>query len=405
MERRAGRVVRRWLGGLCLGFVACGFLAGCKNFRPKPSEPYVYVTAKQAYLRDRVAAVSNRTGEVQNGDRLKVLDHARHFVKVQNEKGAIGWLEEKAVATPEVASEFAQLKDQHKDDAAVASAVVRDQVYLHLKPGRDTEHFYLMAEGEKLSLLRRTSLMKAASAPSPAQHAHKAIPQAAGSNARVTPPVAPANAKASADEPPAPPAYEDWWLARDAQGHAGWVLARMIDVDAPDALTRYAEGQHIVGAYVLTRVYDGEAPGDDKNVPVYVTVLSPYKAGLPYDFDQVRVFTWSTAKHRYETGFREKNVEGFLPIEITKMKDQYGKSAIAQQDLPAFRYKVLSADSPPVTFDPATGTYSPGKTVTKTYRLEGNIVHRMGAPGSTAGEQLAHPVLEAKKDKKGKKKR
>ena len=90
----------------------------------------------------------------------------------------------------------------------------------------------------------------------------------------------------------------------------------MIDVDAPEALTKYAEGQRIVGAYILTTVNDPDAGSDDKNIPVdknipiYVTVLSPYKSGLPYDFDQVRVFTWSLKKHRYETGFRDKNIEG-----------------------------------------------------------------------------------------------
>ena len=94
----------------------------------------------------------------------------------------------------------------------------------------------------------------------------------------------------------------------------------MLDVDAPDTLTRYSEGQRFVGAYVLTTVHDEDAPTDLKDIPIYVTVLSPYKSGLPYDFDQVRVFTWSLQHHRYETGFREKNIEGFLPV--NRLEDQ-----------------------------------------------------------------------------------
>ena len=91
---------------------------------------------------------------------------------------------------------------------------------------------------------------------------------------------------------------EDWWLVRDSKGDTGWLLSRMMDVDAPDALTRYSEGQRMIGAYVLTTVNDPEAEQENKDIPVYVTVLGPYKAGLPYDFDQVRVFTWNVKKHR-----------------------------------------------------------------------------------------------------------
>jgi hypothetical protein len=197
---------------------------------------------------------------------------------------------------------------------------------------------------------------------------------------------------------------EDWWLVRDAKGQVGWMLSRMMDVDAPDSLTRYAEGQRIVGAYQLAVVHDEEAPTEQKDIPEYVTVMSPYKAGLPYDFDQVRVFTWSMQHHRYETAFRQRNIEGYLPIAIEHRKDPYGKGAIAQQELPAFTYKVLAADAPPVVPDPETGAMKPTKLITKTYRLEGNLVRRILAPG-TVQEDEAHPVAEEKKDKKGKKRR
>ena len=382
-----------------LAGVLMGGLAGCSRLHTKPTEQYVFVTAKQAFLRDRVAAVSNRTGEVANGDRLKVVGHARHFVQVQTDGGKTGWIEEKAVATPEVAAEFDGLKEAHKADAAIASAVVRDQVYLHVAPGRDAEKFYLLNEGDKLSLLKRATLEKASN-PALVARAQKAIPQAAGSDAALHKGPLPV---AVAGTEPAAPSFEDWWLVRSAAGQTGWIFARMIDVDAPDALTRYSEGQRFVGAYVLGTVYDAEAPQDDKNVPIYVTVLSPFKAGLPYDFNQVRVFTWSTAHHRYETGFRDKNIEGYLPVTVGKMKDVYGKGPLAAMDLPSFSYRVLDASAPEVVADPKTGAMVPGKTITKTYRLEGNLVRRMGAPGSTAGEDEAHPEVEEKKEKHGKK--
>jgi hypothetical protein len=172
----------------------------------------------------------------------------------------------------------------------------------------------------------------------------------------------------------------------------------MMDVDAPDSLTRYSEGQRMVGAYILTTVHDPEAEQDNKDVPVYVTVLSPYKAGLPYDFDQVRVFTWNVKKHRYETGHRERNIEGYLPVAIKMAADPYGKSPTATTPAPTFSYRVLSDEAGPVIPDPVTGAIVPGKTVLKTYRLEGNLVRRILPPATTApGEAHPEPVTEKKK--------
>ena len=377
-----------------LAAVASAALVGCARFQAKPSDQYVYVTAKQANLRDRVAAVSNRTGQVENGEKLKVLERGRHSIRVQTPKGELGWIEEKMVATGEVTSAFDKLKDDHKDDTEVASAVVRDQVYMHIKPGRDTDRFFLLNEGDKLQLLRRATVEKATTGPSAARAQH-AIPQAPGSNAarKDAVPVVVAGVVV-------PPVLEDWWLVRDAAGHTGWVYARMMDVDAPDALTRYSEGQRFVGAYVLTTVHDDGAPGDLKDIPVYVTVLGAYKAGLPYDFDQVRVFTWSLTHHRYETGFRQKNIEGYLPLKVSRLKDPGEKGALGPMELPAFTYKLLAADAPAVTPDAATGEVKPGKTVTRTYRLEGNLVRRVGSTSAepwSGPDDVAHPVIEEKK--------
>jgi len=351
------------------------------------------VTAKETFLRDRVAAVSNRTATVENGERLEILQHGRRFYQVKTAKGAIGWIDEKAVATQEVYDAFQTLGQTHKADPAVATAVVRDEVNLHLKPGRETDRFYRLVEGDKLQLLARATLPKPI--PGGAQPAKVAAKgKAAGAGG------------VDADAPP-PIAMEDWWLARDARGRTGWLLSRMLDVDAPDSISRYAEGQKIVGAYVLTTVNDPDAGQDSGaqnggNIPIYLTVMGPYAAGLPYDFDQVRVFTWNMKMHRYETAYRDKNIEGYLPVTIKMEKDPYGKSVQAQTPLPAFTYRVLPADAPPVVPDPVTGVVKPSRTLDKTYRLEGNVVRRIQAPGSPKDDE-AHPAAEEKKAGTGKK--
>jgi hypothetical protein len=373
---------------LSVGFALA--FAGCSKLRPKPPAQYVYVTAKQTFLRDRVAAVSNRTGTVDNGDKLEVLERGRRFLRVKTPKGDQGWIDEKAVATQEIFDQFEALKQQHKNDPAVASGVVRDDVYMHSSPGRDTERLFRLAEGEKLKLLRRATLPKPLP---PGQRAPK--PMTSVADAKAGDKGAP---QAEAEAPP-PPVMEDWWLVRDSKGNTGWLYSRMMDVDVPDAIGRYSEGQRIVGAYVLTTVNDPEAPQDEKNIPIYVTVLSPYKAGLPYDFDQVRVFTWNIKKHRYETGFRERNIEGYLPVEIKMAADPYSKAPAGMTAAPTFSYHVLSADASVVIPDPVTGAILPGKTNLKTYRLEGNLIRKVIEPGTTVPMD-AHPEPVADKKKK-----
>jgi SH3-like domain-containing protein len=395
-QRRLARVwsvaeQRPWLRwALCIPLVFALGLSGCSQFHPKPKETYVYVTAKQAVLRDRVAAVSNRVGTANNGEKLVVLEHTRKWLKVRTPRGEIGYIQEKETATQEMADEFIQLGERHKQDPVVGNAVVRDDVVLHLTPGRKTETLYRLSEGDALSLLERATVEKLG------------VPGAV--------PAKPVVMKGTVPVPegPPPPVMEDWWLVRDAKGETGWAYSHLIDVTEPDALARYAEGQRIVGAYVLAYADDPDSGMIDNGNPVtkipeYVTVLSPYKAGLPYDFDQVRVFTWNVKKHRYETAFREHNVAGYLPVEIGLKADPYGKGATAGQPLPSFTYRVLAGDQAMPVPDAVSGAIKPGKTVAKTYRLEGNICRRILQPGTQAPAEM-HPAVEEKKPKAKKKK-
>ena len=375
-SKRLTRSLARALAAITL---TCA-LSGCNHFRTPPADKYVYVTAKQTYLRDRVAAVSNRTGTVTNGEQLVVLERARRWVRVRTPQNETGWMEERLTAPQDIADKFDTLRKDHAKDPVVATAVTSDEAYLHVAPGRLTDKLYLLTETAPLSLLQRASVTKP-----------------------VTPGAEPPPADPNA--PAAGPAYEDWWLVRDAKGQTGWVFSRLLEVSAPDTLLRYAEGQRIVGAYILAHV-DDPASGilDNGNtvtsIPEYITVLSPYKAGLPYDFNQVRLFIWNTKKHRYETGFSERNIVGYLPVTLGSSKDPYGKGPDAALVLPTFTYHVLAADQPIPTPDPVTGLIKPGRTITKTYRLEGNITRRLLPPG-TQPEPEAHP--DPVSDKKGKK--
>ena len=381
MQQIPSKQLNRSLARVLAAIALTCALSGCSRFRPVPADKYVYVTAKQSYLRDRVAAVSNRTGTVTNGEQLVVLERARRWVRVRTPQNEIGWIEERLTAPQDIANKFDALRKDHQKDPVVATATTSDEAYLHVAPGRLTDKLYLLTEAGTLSLLQRASVPKP-----------------------VTPGAQPPPIDPSA--PPAGPTLEDWWLVRDAKGQTGWVFSRLLEVSAPDSLLRYAEGQRIVGAYILAHV-DDPASGilDNGNtitsIPEYITVLSPYKAGLPYDFNQVRLFTWNTKKHRYETGFSERNIVGYLPITLGASKDPYGKSPDAALMLPTFTYHVLAADQPIPTPDPTTGLIKPGRTIAKTYRLEGNITRRI-LPPNTQPEAEAHadPVSEKKAGKK-----
>jgi len=332
-----------------------------------------YVSGVQAILRDRVAAVYEKTGVVKNGDRVEVLDHDRHFVKVRTASGVTGWVEQRNLIGQDVYDRIQKLTADNQKDPVQAQGTTRNDTNLHVEPGRNSEHLYQILLGEKLSLLKRATADKSEAAPPPAHSTTSgANPQKNSPQKRVAqenaaqknnPPVkvpennkSPENNKApeSNDRKQPPPVIEDWWLVRDSHNRVGWVLGRMIDLDVPLDVAQYAEGQRIVSFFVLDQVQDG-----DKKVAQYLTVLSEPKDGMPFDFNQIRVFTWNVKRHRYETAYRER-MEGVLPVTISQ--ENFDKEGL----LPVFVIRVKD-DS--------------GNVTERKYKLNTPIVRRVLAPG------------------------
>ena len=319
-------------------------LPACGRGRGRALE-VMYVSAPQAFLRDRVAAVYNKTATVKNGDRVDVVDREKRFVKVRTSNGTEGWIEQRYLISQQVFDHFQALTKEHQNDPLQATGSTRNDTNLHIEPGRETDHLYLLPATSKVSVLARGM----------AERTGVVAPPSPGKK-----------------DKPAGPVMEDWWLVRDAQGHVGWLLARMVDLDVPLEIAQYAEGQRFVAFFKLNEVQD-----EDKKVPQYLALLSEPKDGQPFDFDKVHVFTWNVKRHRYETASRERNLNGVLPATVTH--EDFGKEG----DLPVFILRVKD-DS--------------GNVVERKYKLNTPIVRRVLAPG----EAPARPAAAAKgKRRKG----
>jgi len=317
-----------WLPLLVVSLV----LSSCWRGRNRVLET-AYVSVPQATLRDRVATVFNKTGTIKNGERVQILERDRRFVRVRTDAGLEGWVEQRYLVSQQVYDGFQKLAQQEQSDPVQATATTRNDTNIHLEPGRDTEHLYQINQGAKLSLLKRAT-------------AEKALPGAAPKTAGEDNP---------ATQKPSPAVLEDWWLIRDPQGRVGWVLGRMVDQDVPMEIAQYAEGQRIVAFFVLDNVTDADRP-----VPQYLVALTEPKDGMPFDFNQIRVFTWNVKKHRYETAYREHHLEGVLPLAVSR------ESFDKEGTLPVFVIHVRD---------------DAGNIVDRKYKLNTPIVRRVLAPG------------------------
>ena len=305
---------------------------GCRSGEPRAAViGEAYAGPATLGLRRDIPLQSPVVATVRHGDRLEIVQRRRRFLKVRTPGGAEGWIEDHLLLSSE---EIAALKEVERRALTLPSqgvASTYDQLNVHTEPNRLSPSFLQVKEGEKVDVVAHVSAPRTPPERKPLiPPKPKALPvvrKRAESKYPLPPrppaPPPPANWKELSRTPPevqqaiadshaanAPP-QEDWSLVRNAKGESGWVLTRRLYMAIPDEVAQYAEGHRITSYFALSDVRDGEVV---KHNWLWTTISSSGSGDRPYDFDSFRVFTWSLRRHRYETAYIQRNVQGYFPV-------------------------------------------------------------------------------------------
>jgi hypothetical protein len=344
----------RWRSAAPVIFAAVLLLAaescGSTNSSSRqPSLGIAYVGPAAMHLRDDLAAKSASFGEVKHGDRLEILETRRRLVRVRTDAGIEGWVDANLLLSAEQMEELRRMAGGAEKFPSQGAATVFEALNVHTEPSRSSPSFAQIPEGGSAEVLAHRATPRGASTKSPplakAVKAPAKPPKKSAKKdakeAALSPPHAPPlpgdweqiSRPRSSDLPgyvapvaPPPAPLEDWDLIRTKDGKVGWVLARMLSMSIPDEVAQYAEGQRITAYLSIGEVTDGDQV---KKNWLWTTAGSGVRL---YDFDGIRVFVWSTRRHRYETAYIERNVTGFYPVELAAIPGgkENGFSLIAE---------------------------------------------------------------------------
>lgn len=358
-------------------FLAVGALTSCSD-GPEPASAIgeAYAGPMTLNIRQELSLKSPVVATVKHGEPLEVLSVRRRFMRVRAASGAEGWCDSEKLLTTEQMARLRAVADAAAKLPTQAEATVYDARNVHTEPHRqapsflqlkEEEHFYVLGhrlvergpyESEVTRKIEKASSASTRKKPSraPKSKDRRRVDDGVELPSPPRPPGPPSNWREISfrtplePEPPkkeersalsmlirpaqAPAKYEDWSLIRTRDGRAGWILTRTMTMTIPDDVARYAEGHRITSWFELGDVQDGEIT---KKHYLWTTIA---KGGEPYEFDGFRIFVYNARRHRYETGYREKNVRGYFPsalhpVEVTegrKTRTVQGFSLVIEDD-------------------------------------------------------------------------
>jgi len=360
------------------------FLAACRT-GPKRAAAIgeAYVGPATMNLRRDISLQSPMVAVLKHGDRLEILQQRRVFFRVRTAKGAEGWTHGSQLMSAADMAEMKQLTERAKKMPPQGEAMVYDALNVHTLPTSRSPSFMQLKAKEKFTVVThlvmpRVDLPHAPLVP-PTPKKAPAPKKETKASGRIPPPPLPKPPALPQDwqeiskptmedlaaegveeaQPAAPPVGEDdWSLIRTASGQTGWVLTRKITMAIPDEVAQYAEGRRIVSYFPLGEIQDGDAK---KNIWLWTTIGEGHP---PCDFQSFRVFIWNPRRHRYETAYIERNVQGYAPVELEQVSyGGGGKTNAAPVKYPGFSLCVKNKD---------------GQLVRREYALLTNIVRFAG---------------------------
>ena len=327
-------------------------------FRPKHETlGEAYVGERTATLWSSVAQVREPLDTLHYGDRVDVVAKRNDSIKVRTAAGELGWVEGRYLMDPALWQRSTKLLKEVVPMPVQAHGRTKVATNLRVEPGRKEARLYQFARGVPVEIVGRavadsTPVSDEKESANDAQEAKKEDLFLVRGLA--TRPPSDSTARAAESTTTAP--------GDQTLPIAGWVIARFIELDLPDAVRDGANSANIrpVALFELNRVSD---PAGDK--VQYLVAAARGSEGQPCDFTTLRVYTWNLKKERYETAFIENDLCGQLPIRIGK----------GPKSEPEFRFQEMGANR-------QERVYRLTQTVVRRVREDGGIAKKPAHPGA-----------------------
>ena len=323
-------------------------------FRPKHETlGEAFVSERSVTLWGRVAQVREPLGMLHYGDRVAVIARRNDNVEVRTAAGAIGWVDARFLMEPALWQRSIKLLTQVRAMPLQARGRTKVATNLRVEAGRTAPRLYQFSRGVPVEIVGRTT----------ADWVQGTDEKDSSSELEET-------------------KKEDWFLVRGlatrppgenatraAESNnttqpgdqtvpiSGWVIARFIELDLPDAIREGAASANLrpLAWFELNRVSD---PSGDK--PQYLVAAVRGPEGQVCDFSSLRVYTWYGKKTRYETAFIENNLCGQMPVRVGK----------GPKGEPEFRFRVMD-----------------GNKEERVYRLNQTVVRRIREGDDASGKR------------------